>query len=26
MGKKEGDKVTINTPKGETTYTVKEVK
>ena len=26
MGKKEGDKVTSNTPKGETTYTVKEVK
>lgn len=26
MGKKEGDKVTITTPKGETTYLVKEVK
>ena len=26
MGKKEGEKVTIKTPKGETTYTVKEVK
>lgn len=26
MGKKEGDKVTITTPKGETTYHVKEVK
>ncbi len=26
MGKKEGEKVTIKTPKGETTYEVKEVK
>lgn len=26
MGKKEGDTVTITTPKGETTYQVKEVK
>lgn len=26
MGKKEGDEVTITTPKGETTYTVEEVK
>lgn len=26
MGKKAGDKVTISTPKGETTYTVEEVR
>lgn len=26
MGKKEGDKVTIETPKGKTTYTIKAVK
>ncbi len=26
MGKKQGDEVTITTPKGETTYTIQEVK